>query len=250
MSAVRNSASRHRVSLQRAYVLHQRPYRDTSRLLEIFSQEHGRIGLVARGVRSGKSRLGDQLQPFAPLLLSWSGQGELSTLTGVEPAGIAVRLEPRTLLSGFYLNELLLRLLHRGDAHPFLFDAYVTALTALGAGEPESALRTFERILLQEIGYGLILDADVASGEPIRDTVRYRYHLEQGPVRAGPGDVAGIPIHGRTLRAIAADDYGDAQIRREAKQLMRAALAVHLGERPLKSRELFRQQQAVSHPHD
>ena len=236
--------------MQRAYVLHQRPYRDTSRLLEIFSQEHGRIGLVARGVRSGKSRLGDQLQPFAPLLLSWSGQGELPTLTGVEPAGIAVTLGPQSLLSGFYLNELLMRLLHRGDAHPVLFAAYAVALTELAEARQEDALRRFERILLQEIGYGLILDADVVSGEPIQDAVLYRYQPDQGPVRAGPGAAAGIPIHGRTLRAIAADDYPDAQTRWEARQLMRAALAVHLGERPLQSRELFRQQQAVSQPHD
>ncbi|MCG6935057.1 MAG: DNA repair protein RecO [Proteobacteria bacterium] len=250
MPSTPDSASRHRVSLQLAYVLHTRPYRDTSQLLEIFSRKHGRIGLVARGVRSGKSRYAGQLQPFAPLLLSWNGQGELPTLAGAETAGVATALEYRTMLSGFYLNELLMRLLQRGDAHPLLFDAYVEALSALAAGQQETILRRFERILLQEMGYGLILDTDVENGEPIQDEVLYCYHPEQGPVRVVTGDEAGIRVHGRTLRAITADHYPDLQTRHEAKQLMRSALAVHLGGRPLKSRELYRQQNAVSKLHE
>lgn len=246
MSSVHHSTSRHRVSLQLAYVLHQRPYRDTSQLVEILSREHGRIGLVARGVRSGKSRYAGQLQPFTPLLLSWSGQGELHTLTGAEPAGVATTLEYQSLLSGFYLNELLMRLLQRGDAHPFLFDAYVAAISALAAGEQEIALRRFERTLLQEIGYGLILDTDVADGEPIQADSQYCYHPDQGPTRTLADDETGVRVSGRTLQAIASDHYPDDQTRQEAKQLMRAALAVHLGDRPLKSRELYRQQKALS----
>lgn len=240
-----NSTSHNRVTLQMAYVLHTRPYRDTSQLIEIFSRDHGRIGLVARGARSGKSRYAGLLQPFAPLLLSWQGRGELPTLSEVEAAGIATPLNYHHLLSGFYLNELLMRLLQRGDPHPNLFDTYASTLTALTNSTQEIALRGFERTLLQEIGYGLILDVDVGSGDVVQDSVTYSYYPDQGPIRAVHGDESGIKVHGRTLRAIATDHYPDETTRREAKQLMRAALSVHLGDRPLKSRELYRQQHSV-----
>lgn len=241
-----SDANPKRVSLQSAYVLHTRPYRDSSLLVEIFSHDYGRVGLVARGVRSSKSRYASLLQPFTPLLISWSGSGELPTLSGVEAAGMAPQIKGDVLLSGFYLNELLMRLLHRGDAHPHLFETYLTSLVLLAEqDDPEPVLRQFEHRLLQEIGYGLILDHDVMSGEQIEPETSYQYLPERGPVSASEEDDNGILIQGRTLLAIAQDDYSQSEIRQEAKRLMRAALAVHLGDRPLKSRELFQQQRSL-----
>ncbi len=235
-----------RISLQSAYVLHTRPYRDTSLLVEIFSHDFGRVGLVARGVRTSKSRYASLLQPFMPLLLSWSGQGELPTLSGAEAAGVAPQLSGELLLSGFYLNELLMRLLQRGDAHPRLFETYITALASMAEQtNQEPILRKFEHQLLQEIGYGLILDHDVISGEMINPEVSYHYHPDRGPVSSTGRDEDGIPVQGQTLLAIAQDDYSQPQVRQEAKRLMRAALAVHLGDRPLKSRQLFQQQRSL-----
>ena len=235
-----------RISLQSAYVLHTRPYRDTSLLVEIFSHDYGRLGLVARGVRTSKSRYANLLQPFTPLLLSWSGQGDLATLSGAEAAGVPPRLNGELLLSGFYLNELLMRLLQRADAHPALFETYITSLASLAEqAEQQPILRKFEHSLLQEIGYGLILDHDVSNGEAIDPAVRYHYFPERGPVCSIQQEEGGIIVHGRTLLAIANDDYSNVDVRQEAKRLMRAALAVHLGERPLKSRELFQQQRSL-----
>ncbi len=235
-----------RISLQSAYVLHTRPYRDTSLLVEIFTHDFGRIGLVARGVRTSKSRYASLLQPFTPLLISWSGQGELPTLSGTEVAGVAPKLKGDLLLSGFYLNELLMRLLQRGDAHPRLFETYITALASLAeTEEQESILRQFEHRLLQEIGYGLILDHEVMNGESIDPKSCYRYLPDRGPVVSSENNEDGIIVHGRTLLAIAQGDYSQSQVRQEAKRLMRAALAVHLGDRPLKSRELFQQQRSL-----
>lgn len=241
-----SSANPKRVTLQSAYVLHTRPYRDTSLLVEIFTHDYGRIGLVARGVRSSKSRYASLLQPFNPLLISWSGQGELPTLSGAETAGMAPQLNGDLLLSGFYLNELLMRLLQRGDAHPRLFEVYITSLASLAErNEQEPILRQFEHRLLQETGYGLILDHDVLSGESIDPEGSYQYLPDRGPVLASEQDNNGIDVHGQTLLAIARDDYSHSRVRQEAKRLMRAVLAVHLGDRPLKSRELFQQQRSL-----
>ena len=235
-----------RISLQSAYVLHTRPYRDTSLLVEIFSHDFGRVGLVARGVRTSKSRHANMLQPFTPLLLSWSGQGELPTLSAAEIGGVVSQLKGEFLLSGFYLNELLMRLLQRGDAHPELFETYITSLAQLAEqAEQEPILRQFEHRLLQEIGYGLILDHDVINGERIKPEARYCYSPERGPIPSSGEDEDGIMVQGRTLLAIEQDDYSQAQVRLEAKRLMRALLAVHLGDRPLKSRELFQQQRSL-----
>ena len=144
-----------RVKLQPAWVLHSRPYRDSSALLEILSAEYGRMGLIGRGTRR-RSRGGSEsalLQPFAPLLLSFSGRGELRTLTGVEAAGAALTLRGERLFSGMYINELLVRLLHRDDPHPRLFALYGQALEALSEHDPvDGILRRFELVLLDELG--------------------------------------------------------------------------------------------------
>lgn len=229
-----------RVSLQLAYVLHRRPYLNTSLLLEAFGREHGRIGLVARNAVSPRSRLKGLLQPFAPLLLSWTGVGELATLTAAEEAGRAVSLPPNRVLAGLYVNELLVRLLPRQDPQPGLFDAYEALLAELSAAPGEEPpLRRFEKKLLEELGYGLALDREAASGAPIVAEEHYRYVLDQGPLVASQTRT-GVPISGQGLLALRDGILDDPAVLREVKHLTRAALAEQLRGRALKTRELYR----------
>lgn len=232
-----------RTELRPAYILHRQPYRETSLLLEAFSLEAGRVGLVARGARSGKGAGRGLLQAFVPLLLSWSGRGELATLTGVEGRGGLPPLAGRALISAFYLNELLLRLLQRHDPHEELFHAYELALQRLAAvpQQPEWTLRLFEKALLQELGYGLLLEHEAHGDVMIQPALRYCYHVQQGPMRADDTNQPGPHVHGATLLALAAEEGADERVLAEAKVLMRTILAQHLGTRPLRSRELFRQ---------
>ena len=229
-----------RILLQPAFLLHRRSYRDTSLLLEVFGQEHGRLGLVARGAVSPRLRWKGLLQPFAPLLLSWSGAGELATLTAAEDAGRPIPLPPQRVLAGLYVNELLLRLLPRLDPHPGLFAAYVSLLEELAAAPGEEPpLRRFEKRLLEELGYGLTLDCEVASGAPIVAEEQYCYVLDRGPLAADRVQT-GVPISGRGLLALRDGVLGDPAVLREVKRLTRAALAEQLHGRALKTRELYR----------
>ncbi len=229
-----------RVQLQPAFILHQRPYRDTSLLLEVFSAEQGRLSLVAKGVRR-RARGGSSsalLQPFIPLLLSFSGRQELKTLTQVEVAGSATRLRGEALYSAMYLNELLMRLLHRHDPHPALFAAYASALAELAEGVVlDRVLRAFELGLLDELGYSFSLDADGRDGSPLREDAWYLFDPDLGLVTAPAGAAPVYP--GVDLLAIGRGEFGG-PAGRTAKRLLRQALAVHLGPEPLKSRELFR----------
>ena len=229
-----------RVLLQPAFILHRRPYRDTSLLLEAFSHEHGRLGLVARGAASARSRLKSVLQPFLPLLLSWSGAGDLAALTAAEEAGRPSPLPPGQVLAGLYVNELLVRLLPRRDPLPGLFAAYRALLAELAAmADAEPPLRRFEKRLLEELGYGLSLDHEAASGTPIIAEQQYCYVLDRGPLAKG-SDAAGVPISGRGLLALRDGMLADPSVLREVKRLTRAALAEQLRGRALKTRELYR----------
>ncbi len=232
-TAVTNSV---RVALAPAYVLHRKPFRNTSALLEVFSREHGRLGLVARGVSRRGSRWQALLQPFVPLLLSWQGRGELYSLVGAEPAGRARFLPGREVLSGFYMNELLLRLTQRLDPHAGIFELYAQALAALPGGEHEVILRVFERGLLEELGYGLPLAQEAGSDRPVQPDAWYRYAVERGPEPCG-GPEAGA-VRGATLLGLAEGELNSAQARREAKHLMRAVLDFYLGDWPLKTRSM------------
>lgn len=148
------------VRLTPGYILHHRAYRDTSRILEVESREFGRLSVFARGVRGPKVRYGAALQPFNPLLLSWTGRGEAPTLTGAELAGEIATLPPAALMPAFYLNELLLKLTTQHDPAPGIFDLYHATLEALKKGAPIAAtLREFERSLLRLLGYGTDLTA-------------------------------------------------------------------------------------------
>jgi DNA repair protein RecO (recombination protein O) len=233
-------AGRERVQLAPAFVLHQRPWRETSALLEVFTESHGRIGLIARGARSARSKQRGDLQLFRALRLSWLASGDLGTLTAVEADGAAGRLQGKSLYSAFYLNELLMRLLVRHDPHPRLFGHYRHSLQQLAAGgDVERVLRLFEILLLQEAGYALQLDCDANSGEAVRAGTMYDYHLESGPVSTA-GDAGGFVFRGESLIAMAREDLSDAAVLADAKRLLRAALRLYLGDKPLKSRELFK----------
>lgn len=229
-------STRYQVALEPAYLLHQYPYRDSSLLLEVFSRQHGRLGLVARGART---RWRGQLQGFSPLLLSWSQRGELGTLTGVDARPGATVFVGRHLLSAYYLNELLLRLLVRHDPHPELFDAYEQALREL-AGREEAVLRIFEKRLLEELGYGLLLDRTADSGVPIEPEATYDYQLEQGPIRCDNPTAPGLYLCGSSLLALHRGRLVDPQASREARRLLHAALSIYLGSRPLRTREVSR----------
>jgi DNA repair protein RecO (recombination protein O) len=230
-----------RVQLVPGFVLHQRPYRESSLLVETFTATHGRVGLVARGVRSSRSRQRSELQLFRPLLLSWNSRGDLGTLTSVEADGTASKLAGRSLFSAFYLNELLVRLVARQDPHPGLFERYRNDLRALNEGvDIEPVLRKFEKTLLEETGYGLLLDYEAEQGTRIQADRYYDYHLQSGPVEVEGPDAQGFIFQGASLLAIARDQLDESQVRLDAKRLMRSALNLYLGGKPLKSRELFR----------
>ncbi len=220
-----------RVQLESAYVLSVRPYRETSALVEALTQQHGRTGLVARGARSARARVRGLLQPFQPLLLSWNEGGELGTLTGAEAAGAPVALRGEAVFSGWYLNELMLRLLPRRDPHPQLFAHYAAALGALAGAGAAAALRLFEKRLLGELGYGLELP------EPVERDRWYAWDPEGGLRVAEPGPAS---YRGASLQALASETLDTDESLRDARRLMRAALRPHLGDRALRTPELLR----------
>lgn len=219
-----------------AYVLHSRPYRDSSALVDLLTLHQGVQRVVWRGARS--ARKGNAAQPFVPLLVGLGGRGELKTLQQAEIAGHYRLLQGDALFSGLYLNELLVRLLTPGDPQTLLFAAYQNSLQALAEAEPvEPLLRRFEWQLLAVLGYGFSLVED-AEGTRVDAQGYYHWQFEQGLVRlSGPVPPSALP--GAALLAMAADDWRDAETLRTAKRLMRQALGVHLGERPLLSRQLF-----------
>lgn len=227
-----------RVEAEPAYILHQRPYRETSLLLDVFTCNYGRIGLVARGAKRPKSGQAVLLQPFRPLILFYSRRGELGNLQHVETAATNFPITGVSMLAGFYINELVIRLLHREDPHTELFAAYEKVLTDLETRQQE-ALRYFEMDLLEAIGFGPVLDHDVISGEPLIANGLYQYVSERGPSaeKYVPGEH--VNIHGRTLLELANRSLGSATSLKEAKYLLRQEIGWHLGGRPLASRELY-----------
>lgn len=228
--------------LQPGFVLHRRDYRNTSLLLELFTLYEGRLPAIARGAKSTRTGRAALLQPFRPLLVGLSGRGEIKTLAQVEAQGRAYELTGKVLYCGFYLNELLMRLLGRNDPHPDLFAHYLEAMQALAEGRNLDAnLRYFEIRLLKELGYALLLSHESATGEPIRAEAVYEYIVEQGPVNvSAPADAGRLRVHGQTLLSLHNNDPMDPVSLGEAKGLMRRVLAFYLGDKPLKSRELFR----------
>jgi DNA repair protein RecO (recombination protein O) len=219
-----------------AFVLHARPWRETSLIVDVLSRHHGRIGLVARGARRQTSSIKTRLVPFQPLTLSWFGKSQLRTLHAAEWQGGGLMLRGHALMCGFYLNELLLRLLPEGDAHAGLFDLYAGTLTALNAqGEIEPVLRRFELDLMSELGYAQPLGhlADGGELEPVR---RYSYEIGHGVVALRREESG---YRGKTLLDLANGDLSDPATLAEGKILMRALLAHYLGDKPLATRQLL-----------
>ncbi|MFQ5660574.1 MAG: DNA repair protein RecO [Gammaproteobacteria bacterium] len=229
-----------KVPLNPCYILHQRAYRETSLILEVFSREHGRLSLVAKGAKRGKAGIRNLMQVTHRLAVAWSIRSQMGTLTAIEPDGPTCNLRGRWLIAAFYLNELLMRMLHRHESHPELFDAYHTALTRLAGQEAEQAtLRIFEKNLLRSLGYGLILDHDVASGKLIDNDRDYNYQLDYGPMTTVPSVAEHVKISGRTLNALSEETLEDEDSLQEAKLLLRFTLKRHLGTKPLASRVLY-----------
>ena len=224
-----------------AFVLHRRDYGNTSLLLEILGAGQGRFPAIAKGARRPRNTASALLQPFQPLWLAVSGRGEVRTLIRIEGAGLPIPIEGRSLVGGFYLNELLLRLLGRHDPHDALFVFYQSALLRLAEGDDlEALLRHFELRLLDELGYGLTLDRVADDGSPVVSDRHYVYERECG-VRHAASSRAGLRLSGETLLALAKGARLDDPQKREARVLLRHVLEPHLGGRPLQSRELYRQ---------
>jgi DNA repair protein RecO (recombination protein O) len=235
-----NSPSSHRHDAEAGYILHSYPYRETSLLIEVFTRNFGRFSLVARGARRPKSALRGVLLSFSSLALSWSGKTELKTLNGAEWRGGYLSLKGAALICGFYVNELLLKLLHRDDPHGLLFDAYEKTLHDLSEGmDPAASLRCFEVNLLRELGYALSLDRDATNDKLIDPLRRYTYVIERGPV-AVEHMQNGVELHGKTLLDMHAGQYLDPVTRQQSKQLMRSLISHYLGNQQLHSRQLLR----------
>lgn len=227
-----------RISLQSAFVLHTRAYRESSLLVDAFSCDYGKIALVAKGARRNRSRLAAILQPFTPLSLSWSGRSDLQTLTGAEAIPPGIQLHGKNVYCGLYINELLNHLLHRHDPHQNLFSHYTAALLALSTqNEVEKTLRYFELALLEEVGFGLQIEHDAQLGEPIRADRRYEYRIGFGPVESS--DPA-HGIQGSTLIHLARRSLDGPVDLAQSKRLMRVVIDHHLSGKILQSRALFR----------
>jgi DNA repair protein RecO (recombination protein O) len=229
-----------RIQQQPAYILHPRAYRETSLIIEVLSRDHGRVAMVARGAKSPKSKWRNLLQPFRPLLISWSARGDLGTLTSADQVAAPPALHGQSLYCGMYLNELLIRLLHRGDPQPEVFERYRGVLAELAlALAPQPVLRLFEKHLLEAIGYGLMLDHESGSDTPLREDACYDYRPDRGPVRVnGQADSRGKVISGKALLALKSEQL-DEDIMPELRGLMRRVIGYHLGDKPLASQALF-----------
>ncbi len=236
--------SRRRADREPGYVLHSYPYKETSLIVEAFTRRYGRVGLLARGARRPRSGIRGVLIAFHPLRLTWSGSAELGTLAGAEWAGGQRSLAGLALMCGFYLNELLLKLLPREDPHELLFDAYGESLARLARGaDPAAVLRAFERRLLAELGYAPLLDRDAATGAPIEPDRRYVYEPDRGFVPANGRTPESAVVRGRTLLDIAHDDYSQPETRDEARRLMRELIAQRLGGQLLHTRAVLKELQ-------
>lgn len=230
-----------RVQNQPAWLLHHRPFRESSRILDIFSRDYGRLSLVARGSRGAKSKLKGILRPFLPLQLSWVMRSDLGTLTGAEMNGAPISLTGDALLSAYYVNELLLNLLHRHDPQAEIFDTYHATIEALnGQANVAGLLRRFEIEMLRLLGYALNLDHDTESEGGMVSDRQYEYRVEQGPVavsdRNGP-----LMFTGAELKSIARQDFSDPVTLKNAGRLLRHVIAWHLDGKELKSRKVLQE---------
>ena len=235
---------RRRIEREPAFILHSYPYKETSLIVEAFTRHCGRVGLLARGARRPRSAIRGTLLAFHPLRLSWGASAELGTLRIAEWSGGQAALAGAGLMCGFYLNELLLKLLPREDAHEALFDAYAQSVARLAVREDHaSVLRAFEHRLLTELGYAPLLEREAGSGQPVDPARRYAYEPERGPLAVHGESRQAVTVSGQTLLDIAGDDYSRAQTRDEARHLMRSLIAARLSGQALHTREVLQELQ-------
>jgi len=229
-------------SLQPAFVLHARPYRDTSALVELLTRECGRVTVIAKGARSNKNKNAALWQPFTPVLVSWYGRHELKSASAVEAGGAPFILTGLRLFSALYLNELLHRLLSPLEPHPMMYEVYQLVLAELCSADAdiELLLRSFERRLIDELGYGLSF-CEAQTKMPLQPDCLYQYTPRHGFVCCEPGARADNRriFSGDVLLKIEQEHYDQADIKQAAKFLMRQVLSVYLGPEPLNSRKLF-----------
>jgi DNA repair protein RecO (recombination protein O) len=223
---------------QPVFVLHTYPFKETSLVVELFSRDFGRVAAIAKGARRPRSAMRGMLQAFQPLLATWSGKSELRNLHSLDWGEGLLLLNGEALMCGFYLNELLLRLLPREDPHEALFDYYTQTLRYLAsAASVAPTLRRLELKLLQELGYAVPLTHAV-EGTPVEAEREYLYQPERGAVSPA-GNETGVQLSGKTLLDMARDDYSDPATLLQSKQLMRMLLAHYLGDKPLHTRQLL-----------
>jgi DNA repair protein RecO (recombination protein O) len=236
-----------RVLLEPAFLLHHYPWRDTSRILELLTRTHGRVSVFSRASRqSGSSGAGGALQPFTETLVSWSGRGEAGHLTAAERVRAPAMLAGDRLMSGFYANELLLKLLQKSDPHPALFDAYANLVERLYAAgqDPARALRLFEKRLLDELGWGLNLEHEATSGEPVQPARSYRYGIEGGAEPVDGVAEGTLIFCGASLLSLAREELDDPRSLADARRLLRAALDRLLDGRRLRTRDVLLEMRA------
>lgn len=228
-------------------MLHQRPYRETSFLLDVLTLDYGLISLVARGMRQKKRRNQQAIQLFQPFWLNWFGRGELLTLGKMEVIQAPYWLKGHSTLCGLYINELLVRLLSQQQAEPMIFEAYQQALSGLQAAEQtEQTLRIFEKRLLESLGYGVDLTTD-HEGQAVMPERHYGYLAEAGLRQCAEQDPARL-ISGASLQQLHDETLHDPVSLNETKQLMRVIINYHLEGKPLKSRQLFAEMQRYAGP--
>jgi DNA repair protein RecO (recombination protein O) len=228
-----------RIQQQPAYILHHRPFRDSSQILDIVTRDHGKIALVARGSRGSKSRLAGVLRPFLPLRISWVARSDLGTLTGAEAAGTPLGLHGDAILSAFYVNELLLNFLHRHDPQPEIFALYAEIITALGStANIAQCLRSFELGLLSLLGYAVNLEHESGTERALDPERHYEYRMEQGPVPVQRSKGA-LVFPGALLLSMRAQEFDEPRVLRAAGRLLREVIAHHMGGKELKSRKVL-----------
>lgn len=226
--------------MEPSYILHSRPYRNTSLILDLFTRNEGRISLLVKGARGKKTKGGGRLQPFEPLLISWFGRGELKTAKDIDYSGSSSALTGDKLIVGLYLNEMLYFLLGKQEAVPPVFDEYHLLVNQLGCGTfSESDLREFEMTLLNHLGYGLVFDTDLSTGKSIQADKHYVFAADEGFTEMGVQDESKVYYSGEKLLKISARDFSEIEILSLSKKLLRQAISFRLGGRNLKSRELF-----------
>ena len=233
-----------RIQDQPAYILHHRPFRDTSQILDVITRDYGRLSLMSRGSRGAKSRLKSVLQPFNSLIVGWSGKGEMPTLTAAESQLTnALILKGKALPSAFYINELTMKLLHKHDVHERIYHLYESIIKLLADNhEIEPVLRLFEKQLLEELGFGLNLSVNAETGQPILSNNEYVYYLERGSVNVSSvfDESYILKLSGKSLLDLENNTLDSEQSLKDAKRLMRSILNYYLEGKPIKSRELFR----------